>query len=256
MAEVEVTRRDSVLTLTLNRPDVLNAFDTAMHRALAAGLDAAAAPDIRAVVITGAGRGFCVGQDLAELRDWTGGIADLLQTNYHPNVLAIRLLEKPVIAAVNGPAAGAGLSLACACDVRVAAESASFVPAFVGVGLVPDSGGSLFLTRLLGQSRAFEWLSSNRRLTAAEAKEWGLVGEVVPDGGFAARVAELAATWAEAPTRAVGMTKRLVDRAGSATVEEQLAAEAELQAAATETDDYREGVAAFLEKRPPRFTGR
>ena len=130
-----------------------------------------------------------------------------------------------MIAAVNGPAAGAGLSLACGCDVRVAAESASFVPAFVGVGLVPDSGGSLFVSRLLGQPRAFEWLTSNRRLTAAEAKDWGLVSEVVPDADFGARVAEIAETWAEMPTLAVGMTKRLVERAGTATIEEQLEAE-------------------------------
>jgi 2-(1,2-epoxy-1,2-dihydrophenyl)acetyl-CoA isomerase len=256
MAEVEVTRQGDVLTLTLNRPDVLNAFDSAMHRALAAGLEEASRPDVRAVVLTGAGRGFCVGQDLAELRDWTGGIAALLHRNYHPNVLAIRSLEKPVIAAVNGPAAGAGLSLACACDVRVAAESASFVPAFIGVGLVPDSGGSLFVARLLGQPRAFEWLTSNRRLSAAEAKDWGLVGEVVPDDEFAGRVAEIATAWAEAPTLAVAMTKRLVERAGTATIEEQLEVEAKLQAAATATDDHREGLAAFLEKRPPRFGGR
>src|SRR5438034_5020485 len=179
MAEVEVTRDGGVLTLTLNRPDVLNALNTASHRALAEGLKAAREPEVRAVVITGAGRGFCVGQDLTEFREARGDIAELLRANYHPNILAIRALEKPVIAAVNGPAAGAGLSLACACDLRIASDAASFVPAFVGIGLVPDSGGSLFVARILGQALAFEWMTSNRKLTAAEAHAWGLVSEVV-----------------------------------------------------------------------------
>ena len=256
MTEVEVTRDGGVLTLTLNRPDVLNAFDAAMHAALSTGLKEARDPEVGAVVITGAGRGFCVGQDLSELRDRVVDTADMLRVNYHPNVLAIRALEKPVIASINGPAAGAGLSLACACDLRVAGESASFVPAFVAVGLVPDSGGSHFVVRLLGQARAFEWMTSNRKLTAGEAKEWGLVSDVVPDGELAVRVGELAKRYAEAPTRAIGMTKRLFDHALDATLGQQLELEAQLQSAATASDDYREGINAFLEKRPPRFTGR
>jgi 2-(1,2-epoxy-1,2-dihydrophenyl)acetyl-CoA isomerase len=256
MAEVEVTRQGAVLTLTLNRPDVLNAFNTAMHVALAAGLREARDPDVRAVVITGEGRGFCVGQDLAEFRESPGDIAERLRSSYHPNVLAIRALEKPVIAAVNGPTAGAGLSLACACDLRLAAESASFVPAFIGIGLVPDSGGSFFVTRLLGPARAFEWMTSNRKLGAAEAREWGLVSEVVADGALAGRAAEVARGYACAPTRGIGMTKRLFDRVHETTLEEQLELEAQLQARATQTDDFREGVAAFLDKRPPSFSGR
>jgi 2-(1,2-epoxy-1,2-dihydrophenyl)acetyl-CoA isomerase len=256
MNEVEVTRAGAVLTLTLCRPDVLNAFNAAMHEALAAGLRAARDPDVRAVVITGAGRGFCVGQDLAEFRESPGDIAERLRSSYHPNVLAIRALEKPVIAAVNGPAAGAGLSLACACDLRLAAESASFVPAFIGIGLVPDSGGSFFVGRLLGPARAFEWMTSNRRLGAAEAREWGLVSEVVADDALAARAAEVARGYAGAPTRGIGMTKRLFDRVHETTLEEQLELEAQLQATATRTEDFREGVAAFLEKRPPSFSGR
>jgi 2-(1,2-epoxy-1,2-dihydrophenyl)acetyl-CoA isomerase len=160
-----------------------------------------------------------------------------------------------VIAAVTGPAAGAGLSLACACDVRLAAGTASFVPAFIGIGLVPDSGGSLFLVRLLGEARAFEWMTSNRKLTAAEAQAWGLVSEVVEADRLAARAGELASTYAEAPTRGIGLTKRLFDHAPRATLEEQLELEAELQSQATGTADFAEGVAAFLEKRPPRFTG-
>jgi 2-(1,2-epoxy-1,2-dihydrophenyl)acetyl-CoA isomerase len=255
MAEVEFTRDGGVLTLTLNRPDVLNAFNAAMHKAFQAGLKEAREQDVRAVVVTGAGRGFCVGQDLTEFQEGAGNIGDRLRAGYHKNVLAIRALEKPVIAAVNGPAAGAGLSLACACDVRIAAESASFVPAFIGIGLVPDSGGSYFIARLLGAARAFEWMSQNRKLAAAEALEWGLVSEVVADDELPAGAAELAAMYARAPTRGVGMTKRLFDSAQAATLEEQLELEAQLQAAATQTDDFREGVTAFLEKRPPQFTG-
>jgi 2-(1,2-epoxy-1,2-dihydrophenyl)acetyl-CoA isomerase len=211
--------------------------------------------DVRAVVVTGAGRGFCVGQDLTEFKEAAGDIGSRLRETYHRNVLAIRALEKPVIAAVNGAAAGAGMSLACACDLRIAAESASFVPAFINIALVPDSGGSYFVTRILGPARAFEWLASGRKLTAAEAHAWGLVSEVVEPGGLAARVADVAAQLAALPTRAIGMTKRLIDHAPNATLEQQLEREAELQTAATRTDDFKEGVAAFLEKRPPEFRG-
>jgi 2-(1,2-epoxy-1,2-dihydrophenyl)acetyl-CoA isomerase len=255
MAEVETSREGAVLTITLNRPDVLNALNTDMHRALAAALRDARDGGVRAVVITGAGRGFCVGQDLTEFREATGDIGSRLRGNYHPNIRAIRALEKPVIAAVNGAAAGAGMSLACACDLRIAADSATFVPAFINIGLIPDSGGSFFVTRILGPARAFEWLASGKRLTAAEAHAWGLVSEVVELDALGARAAELAAQLAELPTRGVGMTKRLLDHAVTASLEEQLEREAQLQAAATQTEDFKEGVAAFLEKRPPRFRG-
>jgi 2-(1,2-epoxy-1,2-dihydrophenyl)acetyl-CoA isomerase len=255
VAEVESTRDGAVQTITLNRPEVLNAFDAAMHAALAAALADAKDDAVRAVVITGAGRGFCVGQDLSEFREATGDIHGRLEQTYHPNIRAVRALEKPVIAAVNGAAAGAGLSLACACDLRLASDAAFFVPGFVGIGLVPDSGGSYFIHRLLGAARAFEWMTSNRRLTAAEAHAWGIVSEVVEADALAARTAEVAARYADAPTRAVGMTKRLFDHADTASLEQQLELEAELQAAATQTEDFREGVAAFLEKRPPAFRG-
>jgi len=255
MAEVETRRDGAVLTITLNRPEVLNAFNAAMHEALAAALKEGRDPEVRAVVVTGAGRAFCVGQDLTEFREAPGDIGDRLRAGYHPNVLAIRALEKPVIAAVNGAAAGAGLSFACACDLRVAADVAVFVPAFINIGLVPDSGGTFFVARLLGPARAFEWMSSGRRLTAAEAHAWGLVSEVVEADGLATRAAELAAELAALPTRGIGMTKRLFDHAWTARLEEQLEREAQLQTAATQTDDFREGVAAFLEKRPPNFRG-
>ena len=256
MAEVETQVDGAVLTITLNRPDVLNAFDTAMHRALAAALKDARSPEVRAVVVTGAGRGFCVGQDLNEFREAAGEIGDRLRKNYHPNITAIRRLEKPVIAAVNGAAAGAGLSLACACDIRVAADSATFVPAFIGIGLVPDSGGTYFLVRLLGYARAFEWMTSNRKLTAAEAHAWGLVSEVVEADALRARAADIAAAYAAAPTVGIGMTKRLFDRASTASLDDQLEWEAQLQSTATQSEDFREGVASFLEKRRPKFQGR
>jgi 2-(1,2-epoxy-1,2-dihydrophenyl)acetyl-CoA isomerase len=255
MAEVEVSRDGAVQTITLNRPDVLNSFNRALHAGLRSALREAGDVEVRAVVVTGAGRGFCAGQDLTEFGETTD-IGGALRATYHPNILAIRSLEKPVIAAVNGVCAGAGLSLACACDIRLAADSAAFVPGFVGIGLVPDSGGTYFVHRLLGASRAFEWMSSNRRLTAAEAHAWGLVSEVVETDRLPERAAELAAFYAGLPTRAIGMTKRLFDHADTATLDEQLALEAQLQAVATESDDFREGVAAFLAKRPPSFTGR
>ena len=255
MADVEITRDGAVLTITLNRPDVLNALNKSMHDGIYAGLQQAKDPSVRAVVITGAGRGFCVGQDLQEFSSGAGSVADNLRENYHRTVLAIRSLEKPVIAAVNGPAAGAGMSLAFACDVRIASDGASFVPAFVNIGLVPDSGGSWLVRRVLGTARAFEWLATGRRLPADEAREWGVVSEVVPAAELAERTKEVADLFAAMPTRAVWETKRLLDNAETATFEQQLELEATTQAELVQTPDFREGVAAFLEKREPGFTG-
>src|SRR5687768_6912074 len=216
MSEVLTQRDGAVLTITLNRPEVFNAFNAALHAALFRALEEAAAPEVRAVVVTGAGRGFCAGQDLREFQEAPGSIRDRLEQTYHPNIRAIRALEKPVLAAVNGPCAGAGLSLASACDIRIASDAATFVPGFVGIGLIPDSGGSFFIHRLLGFARAFEWMSSNKKLTAVEAHAWGLVSEVVHADDLAARAAELAATYANLPTRAIAMTKRLFDHAYNA----------------------------------------
>lgn len=255
VSEVLPSREGGVLRITLNRPEVFNAFNAALHAALNEALTEAADGSVRAVVITGAGRGFCAGQDLTEFREVAADIRERLETTYHPNIRAIRNLEKPVIAAVNGPCAGAGLSLAAACDLRIAADNAAFVPGFIGIGLIPDSGGSYFVRRLLGTARAFEWMTSNRRLSAAEAHAWGLVSEVVEADTLLARADELAETYAALPTKAIGMTKRLFDHAETATLDEQLALEAELQSTATQTADFREGVNAFLEKREAKFTG-
>jgi 2-(1,2-epoxy-1,2-dihydrophenyl)acetyl-CoA isomerase len=256
VAEVETQREGGVMTITLNRPEVLNAFDRAMQDGFRAALREAREPGVRAVVLTGAGRGFSVGQDLKEFREGPGDLAGRLRSTYNRNVLALRSLEKPVLAAVNGPAAGAGLALAAACDLRIAADTATFVPAFVTIGLVPDTGASFFIARLLGYGRAFEWLASGKILTAADAHAWGFVTEVVEAGKLAERAAAAAEELAALPTRAIGMTKRLLDRAAISTLEEQLELEAQLQAAAAESEDFAEGVAAFLEKREPRFGGR
>ena len=255
MTSVLTARTGAVLTITLNRPEVLNAFDRDLHERLRGALDEAASPDVRAVVLTGAGRGFCVGQDL---NDFEGGkdVAKRLRKRYHPITLGLRALEKPVLAVVNGVAAGAGLSLALACDLRIASDEALFVPAFIGLGLVPDAGGTWFAARILGPARAFEWLTSGRRLTAAEALQWGIVSEVVPHAELEARTAVLAARLATLPTRAVWQTRRLLDSAVTSSLEDQLEREAETQAQLVASPDFAEGVAAFLEKREPRFTGR
>jgi 2-(1,2-epoxy-1,2-dihydrophenyl)acetyl-CoA isomerase len=255
MAEVETTREGEVLTIALNRPDKLNAFDQAMHEGFASALKEARAPEVRAVVLIGSGRGFCVGQDLTELSGGDRDVAGLLRERWNRHISAVRALEKPVLGSVNGAAAGAGLSLACSCDVRIAADTAVFVPAFVKVGLIPDSGGTWLVPRLLGPARAFEWMASGRNLSAPEAREWGLVSELVAAEQLPGRTRELASELAALPTRAVAMTKRLFERAATSRLEEQLELEAQLQAAAVKTEDFGEGVAAFLEKREPRFSG-
>jgi len=253
---VERARDGAVLRITLNRPERLNALTRQLLGELREALGEAESPEVRAVVLTGAGRGFCVGQDVGEIADATPPeVGELLRQGYEPVVRAIRGLAKPVLAAVNGPAAGAGLSLCLACDVRVASDAAALLPAFMRVGLVPDAGGTHALARLLGAPRALEWLISGRQLSAAEAVAWGLVSEVVPEERFREVVDQRARELATLPTRALALTKRLLDAAPVATLDDQLDLEARLQEEAAGGADFAEGVRAFLEKRPPRFSG-
>jgi len=256
-----VTIADGVATLTLNRPDRLNALTAALHEALASALDRAAGDEtIRALLITGAGRGFCAGQDLSERKLAPGeprrDLGQGLERYYNPLIRRLRGLEKPVIAAVNGVAAGAGVGLALACDIVIAAHSAGFIEAFSRIGLVPDAGNTWFLPRLVGSARAMGMALTGEAIPAERAAEWGLIWKAVPDDMLMTEARDLARRLAQGPTRALGLTKRAIDRSGTNDLDTQLDLERDLQREAGLGEDYREGVAAFLEKRPPRFTGR
>lgn len=248
-----------VATITLNRPDKLNAFDDPMLAALEARLkeaerDAAA----RVIVITGAGRGFSAGQDLAAVREREGGMSfrEHLEHTYNRVIQRIRSIEKPVIGGINGVAAGAGMSLALACDLRLVSAKASFIQSFIGVGLVPDSGSTWFLPRMIGYPRAFELAATADRLSAAEALAMGLVNHVVSAEDFETELAKYARRFASAPTLGIGLTKRAMNRAMARDLESSLAYEAHMQEIAGQSEDHAEGVAAFLDKRSPRFEGR
>lgn len=246
-----------VATITLNRPDRLNAFTTQMTAELLAALKNCAGDDaIRCVILTGAGRGFCAGQDLSEIQQLTGSVSDHLRHGFNQVVLALRGLEKPVIAKLNGAVAGAGLGVALAADLRIAADTARFASAFLGIGLVPDTGVSWLLYHLAGPARAFELIVTGRRLDAAEALAFGLVNQVVPAAALDESVAAVAQALAQAPTRGIGLSKRLLNRVAHLSLAEALAYEAQLQDIAIATADHHEGVAAFLQKRPPQFQGR
>jgi 2-(1,2-epoxy-1,2-dihydrophenyl)acetyl-CoA isomerase len=246
-----------VLTLTLNRPDVLNAINEQLARDLQEGLSyAVREAGVRCIVLTGAGRGFCSGQDLRERPAAAQpSYLESLRHRYNPVIMRLATVEKPVLAAVNGVAAGAGCSLALACDLRIASEQASFIQVFARVGLVPDSGSTYFLPRLVGLGKAFEMAYLAEPVDAQEALRLGLVNRVVPAEQLMAATMEVARRLAAGPTRAFGLTKRALRYALRAPLEDVLAYEAYLQEVAGATADHREGVAAFLEKRPPRFTG-
>jgi 2-(1,2-epoxy-1,2-dihydrophenyl)acetyl-CoA isomerase len=250
MSLLDVREDDAVLVLTLNRPEALNAFTVELHGELRAALKDARRDNVRAVVLTGAGRAFSAGQDLEETQRQDTGPGERLGTHYNPNILALRALEKPVVAAVNGVAAGAGVSLALACDVRIASEKASFVPAFSAIGLIPDSGATWFAPRVIGYAKAFEWFASNRKLSADDALAWGLVHEVTAPDQVLDRALECARALAAQPGLGVGLTKRLLARAQDATLAEQLEFERHAQQAASEHPDYAATVAAFLAKQP------
>jgi len=262
LSPLRVERDGAVTVLTLNRPDVLNAFDEPLTEALSASLaDCATDAAIRAVVITGAGRAFSAGQDLDDRLAMIekGGelhLGDELRRRYHPAIAAIREMRKPVIAAVNGVAAGAGLGVAIACDIRVAAASAIFRPAWGRVGLVPDAGSAFFLPRLIGWGRALDMVLTGDAIAADEALRIGLATRVWPDAEFATKWRELARTLASGPTEAFALTKDGLNAAMGRGFAEFLDHEAELQDRAGRTHDYAEGVRAFSEKRPAKMEGR
>ena len=249
-------QREGYRKVILNRPDRLNAFDAGMHQALRSALDAAAAdPGCRALLLTGAGRGFCAGQDLAE----AAGLADLghtLETWYNPLIRQIRSLPLPVVCAVNGIAAGAGANVALACDIVLAARSAKFIQAFVKIGLVPDSGGTFFLPRLVGEARARAMAILGEQVAAEQAEAWGLIWKCVDDDKLQGESEALTAHLATQPTAAIALIKRAFADGARNDLDAQLDLERDLQSEAGRTTDYAEGVRAFIEKRAPRFTGR
>ena len=259
MEPVLVSMEAGVLHMTLNRPDKLNAFNPAVHTALAdamtrAETDAA----VRCLLITGAGRGFCAGQDLTE-RNMKAAVIDLgegLDTRYNPLVKRMRALPKPIVCAVNGVAAGAGANFALACDIVIAARSASFIQAFVKIGLVPDCGGSYFLPRLAGTQRAMALAMTGDRLSAEDAERWGLIWKCVDDAGLKAESEKLARHLASGPTKSLGLIKQAMYSSANNDLAAQLDLERDFQREIGKGEDYREGVAAFLEKRKPEFTGR
>jgi 2-(1,2-epoxy-1,2-dihydrophenyl)acetyl-CoA isomerase len=249
-----IENRGTWRILTLNRPDRLNAFNPAMHLALAKAFDDIAADiDCRAVLLTGAGRGFCAGQDLSEIG---GDLGSVLQDQYNPLVRGIRTLNKPVVCAVNGTAAGAGANIALACDIVLAARSARFIQSFAKIGLVPDSGGTWFLPRLVGDARARALALLAEPIPAETAKNWGLIWRVVDDDQLKSESEKLAAYLAGQPTQALALIKQAFAQSATNSLDAQLDLERDLQRKAGATPDYAEGVNAFIAKRPPKFTGR
>ncbi len=249
-----------VARLTFNRPDKLNSFNTAMHMEIRDALGRVQPGGARVLVISGAGRGFCAGQDLGDRAVAPGSrgtdLGESIERYYAPLVLALRELPLPVIAAVNGVAAGAGANIALACDLVIAARSATFVQAFSRLGLVPDSGGSWFLPRLVGNARAIALAFLGEKLPAAQAAEWGLIWRCVEDAELAPTVDALAARLAAAPTLGLARTKQAIYGAWGRTLAEQLLVERDMQRELGWSEDYAEGVAAFAGKRAPRFVGR
>lgn len=257
---VTLQKEGGVAILTLNRPHVYNAFNQAMNHELTRLLKVVRKDaEVRAVLLTGAGKAFCSGQDLNDRTDPnidTLSLGDSVRSRYNPMIQAITEMEKPVIAAVNGVAAGAGCSLALACDLRIVSDQAKFVEAFVRIGLVPDSGSSWFLPRLIGFGRAMELVWSGRDVEAEEAVQIGLANRMVPHDQLPSEALAWAQQLAQGPTQAMGLIKRLMARAVDVNLAEALEYEAQMQEIAGKTADFQEGIRAFMEKRPPRYQGK
>jgi 2-(1,2-epoxy-1,2-dihydrophenyl)acetyl-CoA isomerase len=261
MAPILVSREAGIFSLTLNRPDKLNAFNPEMHQLLRDALEEARdEAAVRAVLLTGSGRGFCAGQDLSE-RNVSADAAPIdlsvsLGSNYNPLVRRLRALPKPVVCAVNGVAAGAGANIALACDIVLAARSASFVQSFSKLGLVPDSGGTYFLPRLVGSARAMGLALLAERLSADEAERWGLIWKAVDDDRLVEEATRIARVLAAGPTKGYGLIKKALQASAGNSLDAQLDLERDLQREAGFSEDYREGVAAFTQKRKPQYKGK
>jgi 2-(1,2-epoxy-1,2-dihydrophenyl)acetyl-CoA isomerase len=261
MASILVSRDAGVLSITLNRPDKLNAFNPEMHALLRGALEQALDDSsVRALLLTGAGRGFCAGQDLSE-RSLSPEAAPIdlsvsLGSNYNPLVRRLRALPKPIVCAVNGVAAGAGANIALACDIVLAARSASFVQSFAKLGLVPDSGGTYFLPRLVGVARAMGLALLGDRISAEDAERWGLIWKAIDDARLLEEATAMARALAEGPTRGYGLIKKAIYASAGNSLDAQLDLERDLQREAGFSADYREGVAAFMQKRKPSYEGK
>jgi 2-(1,2-epoxy-1,2-dihydrophenyl)acetyl-CoA isomerase len=257
MHHIIYDKKEGVASITFNRPQVFNAMNHAMRLEVIEALgDCAIDPAVRAIYISGTGKAFCSGQDLQEIVDPEGpSLTEILSEGYNPIVQKIRSIEKPVVCAVNGVAAGAGANIALSCDITVATASASFTQAFSKIGLIPDSGGTWTLPRLVGLQRATALMMLSDKLTALEAAQMGMIWKVFPDEEFAVQSLQIAQTLAQMPTRGLGLTKRALNSAFTNNFEEQLAVEDILQTKAGNTHDYKEGVDAFLNKRKPIFKG-